>query len=232
LTITQVVSVGSTNTDLLDDLRCEEGDWLSAACQTGGRGRNGRKWASIPGNLHASTLVRFTDRDPAPGSLALLAGVALHEALAIVAPGVTLRIKWPNDVLAAGAKLAGILLERRETRVVVGFGVNIVGAPALDDRATTSLAALGFAASTDGVLAVLVDRFAFWLERWHDGDIAGVRTAWLAAAHPKGTPLSVQSGLDPRIDGLFDGLDESGALRLRLADGTTRVIHAGDVFLL
>lgn len=232
MTVTHVAITGSTNADLLDDPWAAEGDWRCAARQTGGRGRNGRVWTSIIGNLHASTLVTLTDRDPAPGSLALLAGLALHETLAIVAPALAYMIKWPNDIVLDGAKLAGILLERRAERVVVGFGVNIAAAPALDDRATISLADLGVEASPDSVLAVLADHFALRLARWHGGDLADMRAGWLAAAHPKGTPLSVQSGLEPRIDGLFDGLDENGALRLRLADGATRVIHAGDVFLL
>ena len=162
-----------------------EGSWLRAGRQTGGKGRQGRAWQSPPGNLYASTLVRVRPEDPPAPTLALVAAVALHEVIEIYAPAV--QIKWPNDLLFDGAKLAGILLEREGDAVIVGFGVNLAGHPDSLDRPATSL----------------------------------------AAAHPLGTALATPEG-----EGLFEGLDDTGALRLRLADGGLRVIHAGDVFLL
>jgi BirA family biotin operon repressor/biotin-[acetyl-CoA-carboxylase] ligase len=74
--------------------------------------------------------------------------------------------------------------------------------------------------------------FARWLERWREEGLAPVRERWLAAAHPPGTPLSTHTAGGARVEGLFDGLDEDGALRLRLADGSIQPIHAGDVFLI
>jgi len=170
--------------------------------------------------------VRLRPEDPSAPTLALLAGVALHEAVSLHAPGV--RIKWPNDLVADGAKLAGILLERQGNAVVIGFGVNLAHHPDLPDRRTTSMKALtGHAPDPSGFAEVLAETFARWLARWRGEGHAAVRAAWLAAAHPVGTALSTPEG-----DGLFDGLDKDGALRLRLADGTHRVIHAGDVFLI
>ena len=154
--------------------------------------------------------------------------MALHETASAFAPEQSFTIKWPNDLLAGDAKLAGILLERSDDAVVIGTGVNLAHHPADIGRAATSLAALtGSAPEPATFLEALADSFARWLGRWRGEGIGPVRGRWLAAAHPLGTALSTSAG-----EGLFDGLDETGALRLRLADGTSRVIHAGDVFLI
>jgi len=130
------------------------------------------------------------------------------------------RIKWPNDLLVEGAKLAGILLERQSEAVIVGFGVNLASPP-------DGAAGLGAAVSPAALATRLAACFEAWLGRWREEGLAPVRAAWLGAAHPVGTPLATG---DAR--GLFDGLDESGALRLRLPDGGLRIVHAGDVFLI
>lgn len=222
--IRSVAETGSTNDDVAALARegAPEGLWLRAGRQTGGKGRQGRAWVSPPGNLHASTLVRFRPGDPPAPTLALVAAVALHEAAVRHEPRA--RIKWPNDLLVEGAKLAGILLERQGDAVVIGFGVNLAHKPADLDRPAASLDPPVPAAA---FLERLAAGFAAWLARWRAGGLAPVRAAWLAAAHPVGTALAAG---DAR--GAFDGLDETGALRLRLADGSLRVIHAGDVFLI
>jgi len=226
--IRTVSETGSTNDDVAALARegALEGLWLRAERQTGGKGRQGRAWLSPPGNLHASTLVRLRAGDPAAPSLALLAAVALHEVVSIYAPAT--QIKWPNDLLFNGAKLAGILLERQGDAVILGFGVNLAHHPQGLDRPVTSLAALaGMAPEPGPFLEILSRSFSRWLARWREEGLAPVRRAWLEAAHPLGTALATSEG-----EGLFDGLDEDGALRLRLADGSLRVIHAGDIFLL
>lgn len=228
--IRKVAETRSTNDDLAALARsgAEEGDWLRAERQTGGRGRQGRSWQSPPGNLYASTLVRLRVGDPPAPTLALTAAVALQEVAAARAPGHRVMIKWPNDLLVDGAKLAGVLLERADDCVVAGFGVNLACAPEGLDRPSISLAGLTGAYNEPArFLDNLAEGFARWLGIWRLHGLAQVRAAWLAAAHPAGTPLSTDAG-----EGLFDGLDESGALRLRLADGAIHVIHAGDVFLL
>ncbi len=226
--IRAVAETGSTNDDVAALARdgAREGTWLRAERQTGGKGRQGRAWVSPPGNLHASTLVRLRRRDPPAPTLALVAAVALHEVVAIYAPGT--QIKWPNDLLFDGAKLAGILLEREGEAVILGFGVNLAAHPDGLDRPATSLAALaGMAPDAADFLEILARNLSRWLARWRQEGLEVVLAAWRDAAHPPGTPLSTSEG-----EGLFDGLDETGALRLRLADGSLRTITAGDVFLL
>ena len=233
--IRTVPETGSTNDDLAALARsgAAEGLWLRAERQTGGRGRQGRAWYSPEGNLYASTLVRLLPGDPPAPTLALVAAVALHAVAGLFAPEAALTIKWPNDLLAGGAKLSGILLERVEDAVIVGFGVNLAHHPEDLERPATSLAALAGAAPEPAAFAeALADVFARWLGRGRAEGIGPIRAAWLAAAHPIGTALAAASGDGATIHGLFDGLDAQGALRLRLADGATHVIHAGDVFLI
>jgi BirA family transcriptional regulator, biotin operon repressor / biotin---[acetyl-CoA-carboxylase] ligase len=237
LSVTVVAETGSTNADLLASGGAE-GDWLVADCQTAGRGRMGRAWESPPGNLYASTLVSPLPDDPPASTLGLVAAVALRETFAgfIVAPG-RLQLKWPNDVLAKTdnaiwAKISGILLERNADTIVIGIGANLAHHPLTLDRPVTSIAALGVPVPTrDAFLAVLVGRFAAWRTVWRESGLSPVRSAWLDYAHPVGTPLNVALPDGEWLNGAFDGLDPDCALRLRLADGQVRVIHAGDVLL-
>lgn len=213
-----------------------EGSWLRAERQTGGRGRQGRAWVSPPGNFYGSTLVRLRPDDPLPATLALVAAVALEEVVrayvASAVAGATIRIKWPNDLLLDGAKLSGVLLERADDAVVIGVGVNIAHHPTGLGRSATSLAAHGSAPDVADFAETLADAFARWVAVWRGEGIAPIRARWLERAHPVGTALSVHLPGEAKLEGLFAKLDCAGALLLRLADGTVRVIHAGDVFLI
>lgn len=228
-----VEQTGSTNADLLALARegAREGRWLRAETQRAGRGRQGRAWVSPPGNLYASTLVRLARGDPPAPTLALVAAVALEEAVSVFHPAGAM-LKWPNDLLIDGAKLAGILIERADDAVIVGIGVNLAHHPDDTDRPATSLAANGTTVTPDTFLAALAETFACAVTTWRTHGIAPIRTRWLARAHPVGTPLSTHHPDGTALNGQFDGLDSSGALILRLADGTVHVMHAGDVFLL
>ncbi|KKC24463.1 biotin--protein ligase [Sphingomonas sp. SRS2] len=209
-----------------------EGTWLRADAQAGGRGRQGRSWVSPPGNLYASTLVRRMAGDPAAPSLALVAAVALDALLQGWLSPDRLMIKWPNDLLADGAKISGILLEGVDDAVVVGIGVNLAHHPKEIDRPATSLAALGLSAPDPGDFAEeLAASFAAWLARWRGEGLGVVLARWQARAHPRGTALSARAA-DGALDGLYEGLDGHGALRLKTSDGQVHLVHAGDVFLL
>lgn len=208
-----------------------EGVWLRAGRQTGGRGRMGRAWESPDGNLYCSTLVRLLPGDPPPHLLALVGGNAVHALLAPLCAGQA-RIKWPNDILVDGAKIAGILLERVGDAVIVGIGVNVAGHPTGLDRPVTSIAAQGGAAEAGALLERLAQLFAHWLSLWRAQGLEPVRAHWLANAHPAGTPLRIQQPDGTVIEGAFDTLDRDGMLILRLANGDARAIHAGDVQLL
>lgn len=230
-----VGETGSTNEDMkaLAAAGEQEGIWLRAERQTSGKGRMGRAWQGDAGNLYASTLVRHGPLDPPAHSLALVMAVAVHEALSEFVGAGVLSLKWPNDILARNAKLCGMLLERVGDAIILGIGVNIVSAPALPDRETTCLRDMG-AASCDAthVLERVAACFSAGLARWRTYGLEPVIHAWRARAHPPGTALAAELPDGERISGTFEALDAQGALILRLADGTRRVIHAGDVFLL
>lgn len=229
--ITRVPETGSTSADLAARLRggdvVPEGSWLVADRQTAGRGRLGRTWSDGAGNFMGSTVVRPGFGDPEAASLALLAGLAVHAAVSEhLPPDHPAVLKWPNDVLIGRAKLAGILLEREGEAVIVGVGVNLASAPTLLDRETISIASLGAAPSRDSFAENLALHFDLELERWRNYGLEPLIRRWLAAAHPLGTEL-VSDGLK----GVFAGLTSEGALQLRLADGSLRTIHAGEVNL-
>ena len=215
---------------MLADAAAIEGDWLVAVEQTEGRGRQGRQWQSPAGNFHGSTLVDLRRDDPAAPSLSLVSGLALIEAAQSLAPDADLVLKWPNDLLSGGAKLSGILLERAGDRVVAGFGVNLATAPVLDDRPTAILTR-DPPITAQAFAPVIAAAFARMLETWRELDTEAFANAWMSRAHPLGTPLSVHVAPGERISGSFDGIEGDGSLRLRLADGSVRVMHAGDVSL-
>lgn len=232
--IRHVAATASTNDDMAALARdgVAEGTWLRADIQEGGRGRQGRSWVSPAGNLHASTLVRRMAGDPPAPSLALVAAVALDVLLQGWIPRERLMIKWPNDLLVDGAKISGILLEGVDDAVVVGIGVNLAHHPENIDRPVTSLAALGLSAPDPADFAEeLAASFAAWLARWRGEGLGVVLARWQARAHPVGTALSVRAP-EGMIEGLYDGLDGAGALRLKAADGRVHLVHAGDIFLL
>lgn len=195
--------------------------------QDAGKGRQGREWASLEGNFFGSTIVNLDPDGPPAPSLALAAGLALIEAVEAAAPGRELMLKWPNDLMLGGAKLAGILLERSGERVVAGFGVNLAAAPAIEGRATADL---GAAIAPHAFAPLLAASFARVLTAWRTASPEAFARAWLARAHPVGTPLSVHSGKDETISGTFAGIDPDGALQLDVG-GKVEVVRAGDVSL-
>ncbi len=236
-------AVGSTNDEArrLAEAGAPEGTVVRAREQLAGRGRYGRTWASPPGNLYGSIVLRPNRPLRHAAQLAMVAGCALAEALERQdpPPGVAITLKWPNDVLLCGAKAAGVLLEAGSGAegwcdwLVVGTGVNVASCPAGGDVAypATCLAREGFAdLSVERLLEAYLDALDGWLRRWRADGLAPVRAAWLARAHGLGGPVTLR--LDRHeLHGRFAGLTESGALLLDEGKGRRRrEIAAGDVF--
>ena len=231
-------AVASTNDEAMALLRAGDRGRLlvTARAQTGGRGRQGRVWTSPPGNLYMSLALR----DPAPPALApqlgFVAGIALERTLRARLGGDTrLQLKWPNDVLHEGAKLAGMLLESAFLPdgafcCVIGIGVNCRSHPdGLAYPATDLHTAGDIDADPDSVLADFARRFEIQLTDWDGGaGFAAVRSAWLATAAGLGKRVAVSTPRR-RLDGVFRDLDATGRLLLDTADGTIAV-EAGDVF--
>ncbi|GGD52167.1 biotin--[acetyl-CoA-carboxylase] ligase [Erythrobacter arachoides] len=240
--IETLAQAGSTNTVLAERLRAghaiAEGTWLRAERQTAGRGRAGRDWREAEGNLYASTLVHPAGGDPPPHTLSLVAGLAVHDLLMSqlnvpqADPGNYRWLKWPNDLMVDGAKIAGILCERVGDAVIVGVGINVATAPPVADRAVTAIHSANPDNSNTAavVLSDLARTLAGRLDRWRAEPLSTTLAEWEVRAHPRGAALTVTDGGE-RIAGAFDGLAPDGALRLALVDGSTRIIHAGDVEL-
>ena len=179
-----------------------------------------------------STVVHVQSGDPSTPTLALVAGLAAYLAVLPHCPDpVALRLKWPNDLMFAGAKLAGVLLEREGDDVIVGIGVNLAAAPQVPGRETLALGKFGPAPDRDMFASSIAGHFAEELQRWRTYGTDPLINRWESAGHAKGTPLTVHEQAEGVISGAFDGLLPDGSLRLRLANGATRAIHAGDVML-
>ncbi len=230
--------VGSTNDEARRLLLGGAPAWTVAwaGSQTGGRGRDGRRWSSPPGNLYASLLLRPPGPPARVAQLAFVAAVAIGEALRGMLPGARpVTLKWPNDVLVGGRKVAGILLESEGARaegvdgVVVGFGVNVEAFPGDARLPATSLRAEGVHGVGPGdVLGACLRALWLWNATWQEAGFAPVREAWTAAAHGLGAPaLARLPGGD--VAGTFEGLAEGGEMLLATPSGTRRV-SAGDVF--
>jgi BirA family transcriptional regulator, biotin operon repressor / biotin---[acetyl-CoA-carboxylase] ligase len=214
--------------------------WIWSARQSQGRGRGGREWISRPGNLFASLLIGVNAPQRVAGQMALLAGVIAYDTIAklIAYEGRSeLLLKWPNDILLAGEKLAGILLENVgstvESRsvVVIGTGINLASHPEDLPQPAISLDAYDIKVSPAEALEVLAATTHEWLARWGEGScFPTIRRAWLDRAGPAGRPLRVKVEGE-ETEGVYGGLDADGALRLMTPDGEYR-IAAGDVFFL
>ncbi len=231
-----VEETGSTNADLAAELRGEnppqEGDWLVAKRQTAGRGRQGREWFDGTGNFMGSTVVTLRDGDPPPATLAFVAALAVERAVSSSLEGQgEVKLKWPNDVLLGDGKLSGILLELVGRSVVIGIGVNLAKAPDLPDRKTAALSDVQPGITPLRFTANLSSQTELLLDEWRAKPLPSLLDAFLERSiHEIGSPVTVHDTDGSRIEGTFAGLDETdGALRLRLADGSERVIRAGDI---
>lgn len=224
-TLVALETVGSTNDEAarLADAGAPEGTVVWSREQTGGRGRRGRRWSSPVGNLYSSTILR---PDCAAAQAAELGFVAALAVADMVPAGRQVRVKWPNDVLVDGGKIAGILLESavadggRVLHVVAGIGVNVGFAPQLPEMRYPGSALGG---TVEAALETLAAALARRLADWRRDGFAAVRAAWLAQAGPLGAEVDVKLG-DGLVRGRFAGLDQEGALLLETADGPRRIV--------
>lgn len=238
-------SIGSTNAEALERARTGERGplWLVTDQQTAGRGRRQRAWVSPRGNLAATILETVDVQPPVAATLGFTAGLALEAALQTVSVEYRMRaggaakgaflLKWPNDVLADGEKLSGILLEAETIGgglcVAVGMGTNVVSAPEGTPYPATSLAALGITASAGDLFMALSDSWAEFRGIWDNGKgFSEIRRLWMERAAGLGEAVSIQSNGAP-VEGIFEGIDDTGCLIVVGRDGKRTPIAAGDV---
>jgi BirA family biotin operon repressor/biotin-[acetyl-CoA-carboxylase] ligase len=232
-------TLGSTNAEALARVRAGERGplWISAVSQAGGRGRRGQPWSSPPGNLYATLLLTEPSPPAVAPQLSFVAALAAHDAVAACAPGIApaLTLKWPNDLLLDGRKVAGLLVEAESQPVLavaIGIGINCVSHPAGTAFPATDLWANGATVAVDDLLPALATAMKARLAQWRSGaGFALTRADWLARASGIGQPIRVRLP-ERQLSGVFQGLDDGGRLLLAMADHTTETIAAGDVFAL
>jgi BirA family biotin operon repressor/biotin-[acetyl-CoA-carboxylase] ligase len=242
--------VGSTNALALDHARAGDAGklWVTAKAQESGRGRRGRAWATPHGNLAATLLMIVGNELRMAATLGFVAGLALADALDAAVPngrlaigldgagrgGNRFELKWPNDVLASGAKLAGILLESAALgdgrfAIAIGIGVNVVAYPSDLPYPATSLRELGATCDAETLFLALSDAWSANARLWDEGrGLTAIRNRWLGRAAGLGGEVAV------RIDGsvvrgTFETIDEECRFVIRDDQGKLLTIAAGDV---
>lgn len=239
--------IGSTNAEAMS--RARDGErgptWFVTTEQTAGRGRRQRAWIAPRGNL-ASSILEVMDVPPGvAATLGFAAGLSLESALQKLSIEANLRragasplkyaLKWPNDVMADGQKLAGILLEAEalagnRLAVVVGIGTNVIAAPEGTPTPATSLAALGVHIGAEELFTALSDAWVEFRGIWDNGrGFADIRKVWLERAFGVGELVAIQTGTT-KIEGTFDTIDDTGCLIVRTAEGRRMPITAGEVY--
>jgi BirA family transcriptional regulator, biotin operon repressor / biotin---[acetyl-CoA-carboxylase] ligase len=222
--------IGSTN-DEARRLAAEgapHGTVVHADEQTAGRGRLSHTWFSPPGNLYVSILLRTGQPAARCAELSFLAALAVADTVEALLPRQTrTMLKWPNDVLVSGAKIAGILLEHVDDATIVGIGLNVLEAPSNAAYKTTTIVANGGIASVDGACDILLDRFGRHLRVWQADGFGPIREQWLDRSYPLGAAIRATSA-GQAVAGHFAGLDLDGALLLDTPQGLQRIV-AGDV---
>lgn len=215
--------------------------WIVAERQTAGRGRRGRVWESPTGNLMCTLLLHPACTPAKAGELSFVAGLAIHDAAKNLVPvdcHEDIQLKWPNDLLIAGKKASGILLEsasdggREVGWLAIGIGLNLAHYPEGTPYPATSIAAeTGNEPPAIGkALSALAQAFDQWLTVWQGmNGFDRVRSAWLERARGIGQEITVRLP-DRTLEGVFEGLDGDGALRLKQTNGHVELIAAGDVF--
>jgi BirA family transcriptional regulator, biotin operon repressor / biotin---[acetyl-CoA-carboxylase] ligase len=229
--------IDSTNAEVLRRIAKGRTDphWVLALSQTKGRGRRARGWESPPGNLFATLLLPLEVEPHEAATLSFVTALAVMDVLDRLAGPERVTLKWPNDVMVAGKKAVGILLESdwsRDDRLMmaVGVGINLVHAPIAPERPAIALADLGLVPPPpEEVANQLAGAFAERFGQWRDQGFAATRTAWLSRAQGLGGPVVARLTLRTH-EGVFEDLDDTGGLVLRDADGKRRLITAADVF--
>jgi BirA family biotin operon repressor/biotin-[acetyl-CoA-carboxylase] ligase len=230
-------SLPSTSDLCVQRARAGESDRLAivARQQTAGRGTFGRDWLAPPGNLNLSALLRPRMKAAEAAQWGLLAAVALIDALAGFLPQAQtlLQLKWPNDILLRGRKISGILIDSAATAggdiawLVIGFGVNLVAAPAIAGRAVAALSEAIVPPSPEMLAEAILRQIDAWSLQWQNDGLAPVRAAWLRYAPPFDTPMQVARA-GTRLHGVFAGLSDRGELLLR-HDGRILALASGEI---
>nr|WP_281495962.1 biotin--[acetyl-CoA-carboxylase] ligase [Marivita sp. S6314] len=209
--------------------------WICALSQTAARGRRGRAWVNPTGNFAATLVLPMTEGPETRALRSFVAALALYDALVAVSGRVEgLTLKWPNDVLLSGGKVAGILLESLGDHLAIGIGVNLIDAPVpsqVEEHAVppvSVLSVLGVEVTPEAFLEALARAYADHESRFQTFGFAPIREAWLARAARLGEQVTARMG-DRAVQGTFETIDPEGRIVLVTARGR-EAIAAADIF--
>ena len=224
-------SVISTN-DTVKEKVCEFGKniVISAIHQTGGRGRRGKKWQEIVGNLYFT----YTQEAEAQelSKIVCIVGLSLAKVITSLSPQSDVKIKWPNDVFLEGKKMSGILIENIEKNIwAIGIGINVAGAPVLEreNYQATSLKENGIVLDRTEILRYYLEQFSEDMKEYHHNGFKNIREQWLGKAKNYHQEIMIKTEKETK-KGRFEDLDDNGYLILKTTQGTERII-AGDLFV-
>ena len=231
------LSIDSTNKEAVRqiDLGATSGLWITAVEQTGGRGRGGREWVSKPGNLYCSLIYNSGKDLYSSSQLTFITSLAVRDTVSEFLKNDDIKCKWPNDVLVKGKKISGVLLETYSKGVtdpnfiIIGIGINISHHPdlALYEATHINHYSKGIFSHFE-VFNILVQKMAFWIDKWQADGFAKIRNHWLENSKGLGEMITVRTANEEFI-GRFIDLDSDGALKLEM-DNEIKLIHSGDVF--
>lgn len=232
-------AIGSTNAEALIRARAGERGplWITAVSQNTGRGRRGSAWVSSPGNLFATLLLSEPSRMEFAPQLSFVAALAVHDAVTGCASRLRplVKLKWPNDVLIASKKVAGLLIEAESeagSSVAVGIGVNCIDHPTDTAFPATDLKAEGAPVGVEMLFDALTAAMVRRLTQWRAGEGFGsIRADWLTWAAGIGEPIRVRLP-ERELAGRFQGLDDTGRLLVANDGGRLETVTAGEVFSL
>jgi BirA family transcriptional regulator, biotin operon repressor / biotin---[acetyl-CoA-carboxylase] ligase len=207
--------------------------FLLADEQTAGKGRLDRSWASAMGNCYSTLILPLNSDMTSVPQIGFVTALAVADVVRNHTKSVP-QLKWPNDVLIKGAKVAGILsevLSANPLTLAIGCGINVAHAPTGLAYPATCLVAEGASASRDEVFQSYAAALTYWLDMWNQGkNFPTIRTAWMQNAIGINETITMTAGTQ-HLTGNFEGITEQGAVLLKPADGPPQILHAGDMHI-
>ena len=234
--VSEFITIDSTNSEALRQAKNNHlsNHWFVAKNQTAGRGRLARIWQWHQGNLAASLLLRLNVAPDKLSTIAFVAALAIYRALLEAGTNAKISLKWPNDILANGEKICGILLEAHQTQsgdqaLVIGFGVNIVAAPKDLPYGATCLQDIGSDMNAEQLFKLLSKHWLEVYRIWNEGEgLSEILKQWKKAASSIGDPVAI-SNHGKVIEGVFEDVDNNGRLIVKTPSGQLEYISSGDV---
>lgn len=232
ITIKSLKSVDSTNSEAMRIVQ-KTGEMnfaLSAEEQTAGKGRYNRKWEMVEGNIAVTIVVPRPQNSATLSSIALMTGIAIHDALSLFVSGAPIRIKWPNDILINGAKVSGTLVEADSKALYIGIGINMVSSSLGLEHDTANLEPFTRQTAKE-VMECLVNRWSYYFDLWSTYGFVSLIPSYTSRMSKLNEPIEISFDAEKKIkkEGICRGIDDSGRILLEDINGQIEAHHYGDL---